>query len=52
MQGTRDLHGSCTCGRYNYVVMVPENNAKRAQIYFATDGEHSKLLRYVGTAYE
>jgi hypothetical protein len=37
------LHGSCMCGRNEYLIRIPNDVTNHAQVYFDTDRDHRKL---------
>lgn len=44
MSGSRPLRGGCQCGRNRYIIVIPENGIKDAQVLFNTEPQHRKYL--------
>ncbi|ODH26949.1 hypothetical protein ACO22_04347 [Paracoccidioides brasiliensis] len=42
MDRDRTLRGSCSCGRNQYVINIPQNSAAQAEVYFDTSRDHRR----------
>lgn len=42
MSGSRPLRGGCQCGRNRYIIAIPEDRVKEAQVLFNTEPQHRK----------
>ncbi|KAL8243943.1 hypothetical protein R6Q59_010201 [Mikania micrantha] len=51
MSGQHSLQGACSCGRYTYVVVIPEEQRSQAQVHFRTDDEHRRSQAALLTAF-
>ncbi|ERF75367.1 hypothetical protein EPUS_00160 [Endocarpon pusillum Z07020] len=43
MNVQRHLRGSCSCGRNNYIIAVPENAATSAHVFFDSSSENRRI---------
>ncbi|KAF3075275.1 hypothetical protein CFAM422_002225 [Trichoderma lentiforme] len=51
MSGSRPLRGGCQCGRNRYIIVIPENGIKDAQVLFNTEPQHQIPLATPLAAY-
>ncbi|KAL7950499.1 hypothetical protein V8C42DRAFT_306692 [Trichoderma barbatum] len=51
MSGSRPLRGGCQCGRNRYIIAIPENGIKDAQVLFNTEPQHQIPLATPLAAY-
>ena len=40
MSRERTLQGACSCGRNEYVVVIPEDSTNDAEVFFDNSSEH------------
>ncbi|KAH6610679.1 hypothetical protein Trco_000699 [Trichoderma cornu-damae] len=51
MSGSRPLRGGCQCGRNRYIIAIPEDGIKDAQVLFNTEPQHQIPLATPLAAY-
>ncbi|KAM0253868.1 hypothetical protein ACHAQJ_007096 [Trichoderma viride] len=51
MSGSRPLRGGCQCGRNRYIIVIPEDGIKDAQVLFNTEPQHQIPLATPLAAY-
>ncbi|EHK41166.1 uncharacterized protein TrAtP1_004591 [Trichoderma atroviride] len=51
MSGSRPLRGGCQCGRNRYIIAIPEDRVKEAQVLFNTEPQHQIPLATPLAAY-